>query len=181
MAALSRQDAIIYLAGNPNFEPTKPLEEYSTAQLRRYAQVYFLAEQAGKTITQKRARGHAAAPITHYPAKYFHSRSLEMHEMTLLEGEDYMSLGDLKNLLKKGKKTEPRLFIVTGIVEYNGITDLQTLSFYVSEKDLTAWLKTNSNNLVDIAEFCTAFSGNTFESVETIALAYPVNPQPKQP
>lgn len=179
MAALSREDAIVYLANNPNFQPSKPLEAYSTAQLRRYAQVYFLAEQAGKTITQKRARGHAAAPITHYPAKYFNPRSLEMHEMSLLEGEDYMSLGDLKNLLKKGKKTEPRLFIVTGVVTYNGITALQTISFYVYEADLTAWLKVNPNNLIDITEFCTAFSGNTFESVEQIALAYPVNPQPK--
>ena len=96
--ALSREDAIIYLANNPNFEPTKPLEEYSTAQLRRYAQVYFLAEQAGKEITQKRARGHATAPIIHNPAKYFNPHSIEMHQMTILQGEDYMSLGDLKNL-----------------------------------------------------------------------------------
>ena len=41
----TRESATEYLANNPQFEPTKPLEEYTTALLKRYASFYKRQEQ----------------------------------------------------------------------------------------------------------------------------------------
>lgn len=55
----TRESALEYLASNPDFSSKKPLDQWSTSELKRRASVFKKAEQEGKEApSREKQRGH---------------------------------------------------------------------------------------------------------------------------
>lgn len=181
--AFTRQTAITYLANNPNFNPDKNLSDYSTNQLIRYARAYQQAELAGRAdFTQLEARGHLAAQVQHNPRNVTPGR-LEEHKIEpVLYGpqsakqESTLTIGDLRRLTRKATiNPQNNLFVFKGWVRYRGNLQEQTLSQYISESALAAWLRDHKNNYEDLSGFAAFVTGvPDWERVSAVGISYPV-------
>jgi hypothetical protein len=179
--AFTRTTAIQYLAGNPNFQPSKPLTNYSTNQLLRYARAYQAAEQAGRAdFTQLEARGHLAAPVQNNPRTS--EGRLEEHKIEpVLYGptdnkqQSTLTVGDLRRLLRKARlQDRNNFFVIKGYVSYRGYTQSQTLAQYISQSALEGWLRDHKNNYEDLTGFAAFVTGVAdWERIEAVGVSYP--------
>lgn len=174
----TRQTALEYLASNPNFTPAKPLEQYSTSELKRKASIYQDAELAGRRApTTAEARGHARLPIEHL-AKEGHR--LEQYRVTATPEQDIVK-ADLLLLFKRTKhKSEDVLVVITGVVEYKPIrgsvpgNQIQSLSFWTDRASLSNKEKDGMiDTMDDILDFANNMTFLQWEEVLSVSFAYP--------
>lgn len=172
----TRETALEYLANNPEFTPAKPLESYSTSELKRKASVYQNAEQEGRTATTAEARGHQR--YKHYSA---HANLLDRWVVTKPKKREIsqQDLLDAYNAAKKGahKTDDDEVIIhITGVVQYipvrgsipaNGV---QTLAFWSDMESL----KESIDVMYDIFDFAGDIShGLEWETVDVVDFAFP--------
>lgn len=176
----SRESALEYLAGNPNFTPNKPLEEYKTPYLKRTASALQDAELAGRRApTTAERRGHARAKVEHLPKE---GHRLDQYRV-LTPPERELEQADVQNLYRRakrgaGKSDEDEVMIaITGVVNYIPVrgsvpaNNIQTLSFWSDMESLQEMIK----DMSDIYSFAEDVSGLKWEEVLSISFAFPNN------
>lgn len=175
-ARWTRETALEYLANNPDFTPAKPLDTYSTAELKRKASIYQNAEQEGRTATTAEARGHQR--YKHLPAR---GNRLDQWVVTKPKKRE-ISQQDLRDAYKAAKENAhinakgEVLIILTGVVQYIPIrgsipaNGVQSLSFW---SDMFGSLKESIEVMYDIFDFAMDISQLEWETVEAVAFAFP--------
>ncbi len=119
--AVSRDDAIAYLANHPTFKPAKPLTEYKTEELRRRYNAFIKAEREGREISlQEARRGKAMTP--EHPGRITHLKKEKKRPEQWKTGSKKKppALEDIERLHKRGGENRygEVTIIVHGMVLY---------------------------------------------------------------
>lgn len=180
-ARWSRESAISYLAGNPNFQFAKPSDTYTDAYLKRVASKYQDAERAGKEITREQARGHARAPIAHEDRDKGKG-ILERFSMTPhAKGDGTMTTDDLVRLCQRAGKKSPNdeiLLVVHGVPD-RGSRDPDfvpgkevSYSYWTTRAVVDGYIEENGKE-ADVKQFVNELTGLEWEELYSLAIALP--------
>ncbi len=185
MASFTREEALTYLEQRGLL--TKARESYTTAYAKRLASSYSKATSSGRSTSRKAARGKAGP--THIIPKQ-QLRPLQEGERRDRFSEQYITygpevVGDLRSLklavdrrrTQKGLAREiVYTMTMTGLTSYKTISGdyaKQTFSMYISQKELSDYLKNHKE--MPVVDFVNIFwqplkPEEVWESIEHIAL-----------
>jgi hypothetical protein len=170
----TRESAIQYLAGNPDFVPTKPFDgkgAYTDAYLKRTATQLQDAERAGRaapTVAQR--RGHARAKVEHIPRDP-KKHLLDQYRIVKSPKRE-LDIKDLQNLFNKTPKDRQNFFVtIHGLVKYKGTVAERTLNQAFDRYQFAAWLKEHPDGTV--LDFANDVFDLPWEAVYAVGMSYP--------